>query len=266
MEESPFLSGESGTVTRPLRAAAADRLLDLRLRGARRALARAAAAAPPRRRVLALGVERPELPGLMPEARAELAASRHAVELWTAPPGDRGKFPNLNRLLAAHPPAGFDWLLVVDDDVRLPPGFLDLFLHLAERLGLRIAQPAHRRASHAAWPVTRRRPRALARRTRFVEIGPVTAFAAPTFEVLLPFPELRFGWGLDAHWAAVAAEHGWPVGIIDATPVRHGLRPVGATYPRDEAVREAEAFLAERPHLTAREAAETLETVWEPTA
>ncbi len=73
-----------------------------------------------------------------------------------------------------------------------------------------------------------------------MEIGPVTAFAPATFDVLLPFPAgLQMGWGLDAHWSAVAAEHGWPIGIVDATPVGHTLRPAAATYPRDEAIAEA---------------------------
>jgi len=258
-----FLSGRSGTVRRPALAGAADRLLDLALLPSRSAL-RTAAAAAPRRCVLALGVGRPELPGLMDDSRRVLAASHHDVELHVADAGGKGKFPNLNGLLAAHPPEGFDWLLVVDDDVSLPAGFLDTFLFLAEALGLVLAQPAHARRSHAAWPVTRRRPRALARRTRFVEIGPVTALAAPAFPVLLPFPELRWGWGLDAHWAAVAGAHGWPVGVIDATPVRHGLRPAAATYSADDAIHEAESFLADRPYLPAREASVTLETLVRP--
>lgn len=256
-----FLSGEGGTVSHPLWAEARDRALDLGLLPTRRRLRAAAALAPPARRVLALGVVRADLPGLMAETRAELAASRHHVELHTTEAEDRGKFPNLNRLLEEHPAAGFDWVLVVDDDVRLPPGFLDTFLFLADALGLLIAQPAHRRRSHASWPVTRRRPRALARRTRFVEIGPVTAFAAPTFDVLLPFPDLRWGWGLDGHWAAIAAREHWPMGVIDATPVRHGLRPVGSTYSSADAVKEAETFLSERPYLPAREAARTLSII-----
>jgi hypothetical protein len=75
----------------------------------------------------------------------------------------------------------------------------------------------------------------LAHRTRFVEIGPVTALSATAAATLLPFPDLRMGWGLDARWAAIAAEHGWPIGVIDATPVRH-LRPVATDYPRDAAI------------------------------
>ena len=99
-----------------------------------------------------------------------------------------------------------DWLLLIDDDVLLPRGFLDRFLFLAERFSLDLAQPAHRLSSHAAWPLTRRRPFSVVRETPFVEIGPVTAFSRRTFSTLLPFPELRMGWGLDAHWAALARE------------------------------------------------------------
>jgi GT2 family glycosyltransferase len=245
-----FLSGASGLVAgrrgtlRRLR----DAWLDVRTAPARLRVRRAARREPPRRRVLALGIERPG--SIMDAARAELLRSRHDVEVITAPPGDRGKFENLNALLAAHPPGGFDWLLVVDDDVALPRGFLDAFLYAAERAGLRLAQPAHRLHSHAAWAVTRRHPGATVRETTFVEIGPVTAFHRDTFDVLLPFPEaLRMGWGLDVHWAAVAAAHGWPIGVVDATPIGHTQRPAASDYPRDAAVAEARAFLDGRPYV-----------------
>ena len=125
----------------------------------------AARHAPPLRRVLALGVQRPEHRALAQAIGAELLRSRHDVELHTCPPGGRGKFENLNRLLAAHPANGHDWLLVVDDDVELPRGFLDRFLFLCERFSLSLAQPAHRLRSHAAWPVTRRHPRSVVRET-----------------------------------------------------------------------------------------------------
>jgi hypothetical protein len=194
----------------------------------------------------------------MAEAREELARSGHEVEIHVAPAGDRGKWENLNALLAEHDPAGFDWLLLVDDDVALPRGFLDAFVFLAERFDLRLAQPAHRWRSHAAWSVTRRRGPAVARRTRFVEIGPVCALHRSTFGVLLPFPPLRAGWGLDAHWAAVAEREGWPMGVVDAVPVRHLLRHVGAAYSAEDAISEARAFLADRPYLPRNEANRTV--------
>jgi GT2 family glycosyltransferase len=247
-----FLSGHSGTVggRRGRLRAALDALLDAReaLSGRRWRLARAAASGP-RRRVLVLGIDRPEIPGLMAQARAELERSRHDVTIDLAPAGPRGKFENLNALLARHDLGAYDWLLVVDDDVALPPGFLDRFLHAAERAGLRLAQPAHRLHSHAAWAVTRRRAGITARETNFVEIGPVTAFHRDTFATLLPFPALRMGWGLDVHWAALAGQHGWPIGVVDATPVGHTLRPAGDAYPREEAADEARRFLAGRPYV-----------------
>ena len=96
-----------------------------------------------------------------PRARALPPRRRRCTS--TPPRPGAGKWANLNALLAAHPADGYDWLLLVDDDVRLPRGFLDAFLLCAERFGLRLAQPAHAFASHAAWEVTRRRPGLLAR-------------------------------------------------------------------------------------------------------
>lgn len=249
-----FLSGASGTVGGKRAAArrAADLALDAVVVPRRAAVVRSARRRP-RRRVLALGVERPGL--LMDAARAELLRSRHEVTVRTRPPGALGKFANLNALLTEHDLSAHDWLLVVDDDVALPRNFLDAFLALAEEADLVLAQPAHRLYSHAAWPVTRRRAGSLVRRSAFVEIGPVTAFHAATFETLLPFPELAMGWGLDAHWSAVARERRWPVGIVDATPVGHTLAPAAQGYSREAAVAEARAFLTDRPYVTREEAA-----------
>lgn len=259
-----FLSGTSGTVggVDGVRRAAIDEAVDAweLLSGRRLRLARAARDSPPQRRVLALSVLRPERRALADAIAAELERSRHLTELYTCPPGELGKFENLNRLLAAHPPADYDWLLVIDDDVELPRGFLDCFVFLCERFALALAQPAHRLNSHAAWPVTRRRPGSVVRETGFVEIGPVTAFARATFPVLLPFPDLRMGWGLDVHWAALAREHGWRCGVVDAVSIRHRAAPAAADYPRQAAIDEARAFLADRPYVTAREAGRTLTT------
>jgi hypothetical protein len=259
-----FLSGESGTVggLDAKRREARDRLVDARelLGGRRLRLDRAARRSPPRRRVLVLGIERPQRRALVGAIRAELARSRHDVEVHLCPPGELGKFQNLNQLLSTHPVDACDWLLVVDDDVVLPRHFLDRLLFLAERFDFQLAQPAHRARSHAAWRVTRRHAGVVARQTPFVEIGPVTAFARATFPVLLPFPDVRMGWGLDMHWAALAREHGWRCGVLDAVAIRHSVAPAGVSYSRAAAVAEARSLLAERPHLTAAEAQTTLHT------
>lgn len=260
-----WASGESGIVG-GIRLGTRTRLDDLLLDAQRWAtleplrLARAARRQPPRRSVLAIGIEREDRPNLMAAARTELARSRHDVELATSGVGGRGKFENLNALLEAHPLTEHDWLLVLDDDVAFPRGFLDDFLFLAERFELKLAQPAHRRRSHAAWRVTRRRAGSVVRETGFVEIGPVCAFHRDTFGTLLPYPQLKAGWGLDSHWAALARERGWKIGVVDATPIRHVMRPIADSYRRADAMAEAQDFLAQRPYVTAAEAQRTLAT------
>jgi GT2 family glycosyltransferase len=262
--ETDFLSGTSGTVggLDALLRGARDALGDARelASGRRLRLSRAASSSPPRRRVLVLGIERPMHRALAARAQAELSRSRHDVELRFAPPGELGKFENLNRLLAEHPARGHDWLLIVDDDVELPRGFLDRFVFLCERFSLALAQPAHRLRSHAAWPQTRRHPGSVVRETRFVEIGPVTAFASETFATLLPFPQLRMGWGLDAHWAALAGQHGWRCGVVDAVAIGHRAAPAADAYSREAALAEAREFLAGRPYVKASEAKQTVTT------
>lgn len=237
-----FLSGEHGEVggRRGELRRAGDALLDAWLR-ARRAPQRLdeLAADVPAREVLVTGVYRRAAP-------APLESDRHAVRTAFVPLEEgRGKFDRLNDAAGADA----DWLLVVDDDVELPARFLDRFLGVCEWLRLDLAQPAQTLASHAAWRVVRRRPFALARETRFVEIGPVTAFSRRAAGDLLPFPPLRYGWGLDLHWAAVAAERAWRLGIVDALPVRHETAPVGAAYDSADAIDEAQRFLVERPYL-----------------
>ncbi len=254
-----WASGQSGTLSRrtALTGRVRDAVEDARALPGRLRLTVAARRAP-RRRVLALCVARPARAATARAARAELQRSRHDVEvvLWPPAPG-AGRWQNLTAALRAHPLDAVDWLLIVDDDVVLPRGFLDRFLLVAERLDLRMAQPAHAHASHAAWPVTRRHAGAVARETRFVEQGPVLALRRDAAQALAPFPDLQMGWGIDSHWSAAAAERGWRIGVVDATPVRH-LQPVAGDYPRDAAIAEAEAFLAGRPYVRRDEAAVTV--------
>ena len=288
-DPASFLSGDAGDVTDPWRRAkrtagelaynAIDTVTGTRLRAAR--LARSG---PDRLDILVTGVYRPG--SIFAGALPALHSTRHDVRIALGSTGAAdpelrehtvaehlggGKFENLNRVLEASRAAGAgdparaaaaaalpDWTLVVDDDVRLPRAFLDRFVAICERFGLDVAQPAQTLRSHSAWKVTRRRPAMLLRETRFVEIGPVTAFGRAAAAELLPFPELRYGWGLDLHWAAVAAERGWRLGVVDALPVRHEFGLVAAAYAREDAVEEAARFLAERPYLPSERAGDVM--------
>ena len=248
-----FLSGEHGEVggRRGALRRLGDRALDrsLKLTGA---LKRIDALDTPRRDVLVAGVYR------HPNAPPQPPSERHDVRLAVGEmePGV-GKFERLNTLIGD---ARADWLVVIDDDVELPPHFLDRFVAICEQERFDLAQPAQTLASHAAWRLVRRRPFSTARQSPFVEIGPVTAFSRRAQDALVPFPPLRYGWGLDLHWAALAPERGWRLGIVDALPVRHERSPVATAYGHGEAIEEARSFLSGRPFVRAAQAQETLVT------
>jgi hypothetical protein len=279
IDPAQILSGESGIVEGPRRRAVA-RLRDvaddaaawLKLDPLR---VSAAARSGSARRVHVLGLYTADGAANMARSVAELRRSRHdvaivlgalagrdprlAAETLLEHLGGQGKFENLNALLTAAPAGQADWVLALDDDAELPRGFLDRFLVCAERFDFQLAQPALRHTSHAAWRVVRRARWSVARRTRLVEIGPVTAFHRSIAAELLPFPGLRMGWGLDAHWGGLALERGWRLGVVDATPVRHELRRQASGYDRDAAVAELAEFLRERPHIDRQTALEVVE-------
>jgi hypothetical protein len=48
------------------------------------------------------------------------------------------------------------------------------------------------------------------------------------------------------------------MGVVDATPIRHGLRRIASSYSREEALAEARAFLDGRRYTPALEAQRTL--------
>jgi hypothetical protein len=270
-----FTSGQRGSpggrVLRSLRRLD-DRLLDARLALAGPRLDRLAEEAPARE-ILVVSIYRPG-GGDLPRALANLRRTRHSLRLALGSTGNAhpalaadtvatslagGKYENVDAVLRAAGGAAH-WTLVVDDDVVLPPRFLDRFVGVCEHLDLAIAQPAQSSASFAAWPHTRRRRGSLARETRFVEIGPVTGFRRDALDALSPFPPLRYGWGLDLHWGAVAEERGWRLGVVDALPVRHEQTAVAASYSSDDAIEEARRFLTGRPFVDSRRAAEVLGT------
>jgi hypothetical protein len=260
-DPATFTSGAHGTVggKRGSVRRAGDAVLDawLEVSGTRRRIA-ALATRTPARDVLIAAIHAPDSQ-LIEAALDEVRASRHHVRVASGSTTHLtgGKFENVNTLIKDE--ASADWTVVIDDDITLPPGFLDGFLALVEAFGFELAQPAQTLASHAAWPSARRRPFSVARRTNFVEIGPVTAFSRRAADELLPFPGLRMGWGLDLHWGALAAERGWKIGVVDALPVRHETRAVGGSYSQADAIAEAQQFLATRPYLRASEAGRTLD-------
>jgi hypothetical protein len=165
------------------------------------------------------------------------------------------KFVLLNRLLADINLAAYEYLLVVDDDILLPEGFLDAYLSLVGRYNLAVAQPARTHDSYIDHPFVERLDGIVARRTCFVEIGPLFSLHHSAFKVFLPFDEASpMGWGYDFVWPCLALDQGIHMGIVDAVAVAHNLRPPVVHYDYKAADADKDRFLAQRPHLSKKDA------------
>lgn len=199
----------------------------------------------PQARVLLVGIEVPGREQDIKEVVNALTRSRHHVTQLIVPMESRGKFDNVNYAISQIDLFRYDWIVVADDDIAVPSGFLDHTLYLAAELDFKMFQPAHRFHSCSTYQVNQRHWNTLARETNFVECGPVFGFHHSTFDSLLPFPNLRWAWGIDVYWSELARRRGWKIGVLDAVPIRH-KRPIGRSYGRIAAIEEARAFLSER--------------------
>jgi hypothetical protein len=198
----------------------------------------------PKLSVLIVGIAVPGREGDVAAVVNAMAQSRHHVDVSAVPMADRGKFDNINYALSQVDTERYDWIIVTDDDITTPPDLLDECLFLAVKLDFRIFQPAHRFHSFCTYRVNQRDWNTLARETHFVESGPLLGFHQSTFKSLLPFPSLRWVWGIDVYWSDLARRKGWKIGVIDAVPIRHKRR-IGRSYGQVAAIEQARAFLGE---------------------
>ena len=144
-------------------------------------------------------------------------------------------------------------MLLVDDDVVLPFGFLDVFLDAQSSLRFALAQPARTATSSSAYPIVTQHPGLVGRQTRFVEQGPVLSIHRSVLADVVPF-DLRspMGWGYENIWTA-RLEGRAALGIIDATPVDHSVRETAGLYSFGLADQQRLALLATEPHVATEE-------------
>lgn len=160
------------------------------------------------------------------------------------------KFLLINRLLSDEPLAKYEYVVIVDDDIQLSEGFLDGFLSVQSTAGFSLAQPARTRNSFIDHPITKCVEGVLARQTLFVEIGPVTSVHRPIFHLVFPFDTRSpMGWGYENIWAYRLAQNAFKMGIVDAYPVDHSLRPPAAYYGVTEAKQAQQGLLKSTPHF-----------------
>ncbi|SFH51521.1 hypothetical protein SAMN05216299_11820 [Nitrosospira sp. Nsp14] len=171
------------------------------------------------------------------------------------------KFFLLNQLLKQIDLRDFEYLIVSDDDIQLPEGFLDRYLALVLRHDFALAQPARTHDSYIDHRFVEQLDGIDARRTRFVEIGPLFSLHRAAYDYFLPFDEASpMGWGNDFVWPVLAEKHNLKMGIVDAAPVAHNLRKPVAYYNYGTNADAMRNYLAARPHLSRKDAFFILES------
>jgi glycosyltransferase involved in cell wall biosynthesis len=172
------------------------------------------------------------------------------------------KYSLLNRLLADEDLGSYDFVLTTDDDIVLPDGFLDLFIGVQAGLGFDLAQPARTPNSHVDLPIVLQQRGVVARRTLFVEIGPLVSFGREIHDLVFPFDEANpMGWGFENVWSHLLRERGRAQGIIDGVPIDHSIRKPVAHYEWSDADADRQRYLASHPHLPNEECFRVLEVV-----
>jgi hypothetical protein len=154
---------------------------------------------------------------------------------FTVGSGPGAKFDLLNRVVSSLD-EDTEWLVVSDDDLIFERGDVVDLQRMCRRAGFDLAQPARSEAV-VDHEITARRDLSVARRTSFVEIGPIFVVGPGWRDRIVPFPEGRgMGWGLELEWYELLRA-GCVLGIIDSMSVRHtGAR--GVDYDmEDEFVR-----------------------------
>jgi hypothetical protein len=175
-----------------------------------------------------------------------LAGVTHGQQSCPSP-----KFTLLNRLLAAHSLKEYAFVIVCDDDILLPPNFLDTYLSIVRQYDFALSQPARTHDSYIDHAFVEQFDGLIARQTRFVEIGPLFCVRQDAGRMLLPFDEQSpMGWGYDLAWPCTLEKAGLKLGIVDRTPVAHSIRKPVSQYDHATADAQMSRYLQSREHLS----------------
>jgi len=156
----------------------------------------------------------------------------------------------LNRLLSDISLSDYEYVMIVDDDIALPSGFVDHYLRIVAERGFALSQPARTHNSYIDHYFVAQLMGVESRQTNFVEIGPLFVVHQSAYSLILPLDERPpMGWGLDFVWPVLIERQGLSMGIVDACPVEHCFRKPVAYYDYAEADAGMKKFFSENEHL-----------------
>ena len=171
------------------------------------------------------------------------------------------KFKILNLILSGEDLSKYAFLLIVDDDIALPDDFVDNYLTAVQKYDFALAQPARTHDSYIDHAIVEQVDGLAARKTRFVEIGPLFSIRKDLYKFILPFDEnAGMGWGLDFIWPSVIEDVGLNMGIVDAFPIEHKMRAPVINYSHKKTEDEMNAYLKTKKHLSKVDAFRVLES------
>ena len=171
------------------------------------------------------------------------------------------RFTITNRLLAEEDVSQFDYILLCDDDISLPRGFIDNYFDFVMKYDLALAQPARTRSSYIDHHFVAQLDGITARRTRFVEVGPLVTIRRDLFAAFFPFDETSpMGWGYDYAWPCIVERMNLKMGIIDTIPVEHTMRKPAKSYDWEHHNRSMHDYLLKNQHLEKDQAFTILES------
>lgn len=151
--------------------------------------------------------------------------------------------------IEAATPLDYDYYMLIDDDLELVDGSIDLAFEIAARENFWICQPSLSTDSACSWWITYNFKSFSFREVSFVEVmAPILAREA-FLEARPLFSRLPVGWGLDIWWSKLAETRGKKLGVIDDVVFRHA-RPLGTGdgyegYPQEQARNIMNEFLRE---------------------
>jgi hypothetical protein len=111
-------------------------------------------------------------------------------------------------------------VLIVDDDIYLPPGELSRFFELCDRHDTYLCQPAQRWFTHTTLNVLVRNPACLLRHVSFIEVMAPCFSSAALADLLHTFSMTRSTWGIDWAWSALSQGRE-PLHVVDAVALAH---------------------------------------------